>query len=850
MRPFFKLVLPLAIIAAPLAAQQSADSIVAQYIARSGGASTIAAVTTLRRTGRFIGGGGFEARILYEAKRANMVREEFGFGGMVGITAYDGSKGWKVEPFNGRKDVQPMAEDEMRGLLEDAEFEDPLLSYAREGNKLEYLGTDVADGTDVYKLRLTLASNGDVRTYFIDKDYYLPIKYDVKRVIRGAEREFEVTVGNFKPVNGWYLPYSITIGDKGSPASDRVNYAFTSIEANVALDNALFTEPAAGVSPVPQLNVLPPVAAAAPAAKPVPLPAAMGTAAATRVDSETTAGIAARNIGSAEMSGRIAALAAVQDGDRLTVYVGAASGGVWKSMNGGTTYKPVFDKETVQSIGAITIDPTNSKVIWVGTGEAWIRNSVSVGDGIYKSTDGGETWTNMGLRESEHIVKIIVSAADANTVYACVPGKAFSDSPDRGVYKTTDGGKTWNKMLAGNNASTGCSMMSMDSQNANTLYAGMWDFRRQGWTFRSGGNGADAPSGSGLFKSTDGGATWSSLDSASAKGLPAKPWGRVAVSVAPSKPNVVYAFVEAAAPNGALYRSDDGGATWTRKDRSQNMVWRPFYFANLIVDPKNENRIFKPDGPLIMSTNGGTTFNFVNGGTHGDHHVVWIDPNNTDHLITGDDGGIWYSMDGGDKWWKAGNLPSVPVLSREPGHGPAVQCLRRTAGQQLVGGELVVSGRDHEQPLGEHVRRRRLLDVDRSERPDVHLRRGAGRQHRTREPQDARDARHSAAARLQGGETPLQLEHADHGESHAEGHRVHRRAIPLPVARPRTELAAHLSRSHDERSREAEAGGVGRYHRRQLVGGDAHHHLRDLGVAQGSERRLGGHRRRQSAGHA
>ncbi len=407
-------------------------------------------------------------RILYEAKRTNMVREEFGFGGMVGITAYDGTKGWKVEPFNGRKDVQPVTEDDMRGLIEDAEFEDPLLSYAREGNKLEYLGTDEVDGTDVYKLRLTLASNGDVRTYYIDKDYYLPIKYDVKRVIRGAEREFEVTVGNFKPVNGWYLPYAMTIGDKGSPASDRANFEFTSIEANVTLDNSLFTEPAAGVSPVPQLNSLPPVAAA-PAAKPVPMPAAMGPAAATRVDSETTAGISARNIGSAEMSGRIAALAAVHEGDRLTVYVGAASGGVWKSMNGGTTFKPVFDKETVQSIGAITIDPTNPKVIWVGTGESWIRNSVSVGDGIYKSTDGGETWTNMGLRESEHIVKIIVNPSDANTVYACVPGKAFSDSPDRGVYKTTDGGKSWNKMLGGGNASTGCSMMSMDSQNPNTL---------------------------------------------------------------------------------------------------------------------------------------------------------------------------------------------------------------------------------------------------------------------------------------------------------------------------------------------------------------------------------------------
>jgi photosystem II stability/assembly factor-like uncharacterized protein len=376
-----------------------------------------------------------------------------------------------------------------------------------------------------------------------------------------------------------------------------------------------------------------------------------------KVDSETFSGLGARNIGSAAMSGRIAAIAGVHEGDRLTLYIGSASGGVWKSTNGGTTFKPVFDKEPVQSIGAVAIDPTNPKVVWVGTGESWMRNSVSVGNGIYKSTDGGETWTNMGLPESEHIAKILIDPKGPDTVYACVPGRLWSDSVERGVYRTTDGGRSWVKVLAGTNGSTGCSMLAMDPEDGKTLYAGMWDFRRKGWTFRSGGDGPDAPSGSGLFKSTDGGADWTRLDEKSATGLPRGPWGRVAVAVAPSKPNVVYAFIEAVPPLNGLYRSDDGGATWTMKDRSQNMIWRPFYFANLIVDPKNENRIVKPDGSLIMSTDGGASFSNIGGATHGDHHDVWIDPANTDHMITGDDGGLWYSYDGGDKWWKAENLP-------------------------------------------------------------------------------------------------------------------------------------------------------------------------------------------------
>ena len=380
-------------------------------------------------------------------------------------------------------------------------------------------------------------------------------------------------------------------------------------------------------------------------------------ATAVKVDSETISGLGARNIGSAAMSGRIAAVDAVQEGQRLTVYVGSASGGVWKSVNGGTTFKPVFDKQAMQSIGAVTIDPKNPKTIWVGTGESWTRNSVSIGDGVYKSTDGGDNWTHMGLKESERITKILVDPTASDTVYVCVPGKLWSDSDERGLYKTTDGGKTWAKILKGANASTGCSMISMDKQSPKTIFAGMWDFRRKGWTFRSGGDGPNAPSGSGLFKSTDGGASWTELTDANAKGLPSKPWGRVAVTVAPSKPNVVYAFIEAEPPKNGLYRSDDGGQTWTLGDRSQSMIWRPFYFANLIVDPKNENKIYKPDFSLIVSTDGGRSFSNITGGTHGDHHDVWINPNNTDHVITGDDGGLWYSYDGGNRWWKAENLP-------------------------------------------------------------------------------------------------------------------------------------------------------------------------------------------------
>ncbi|MHB8679349.1 MAG: VPS10 domain-containing protein [Rudaea sp.] len=392
----------------------------------------------------------------------------------------------------------------------------------------------------------------------------------------------------------------------------------------------------------------------------------------SRFDSGAISGLNMRNIGSATMSGRIAALAAADAKDGKTLlYVGAASGGVWKSSDGGTTFKPVFDREPVQSIGAIAIDPTNHNTIWVGTGESWTRNSVSVGDGIFKSTDGGDTWTNMGLPNSERIAKILVDPKDGNTVYACVPGKLWSDSADRGLYKTSDGGAHWSLILKGGNLSTGCASISMDADNPDVIFAGLWDFRRKGWTFRSGGASPTAKSDSGLYTSTDGGRTWSQITVATNKGFPQKPFGRIAVAVAPSDSKIVYAFVEST--DSALFRSDDGGKTWDKRDKSQLMVWRPFYFANLIVDPKNPDRLFKPDLNLIQSLDGGKSFANVGSGTHGDSHVVWIDPRDTQHVYVGDDGGLWQSFDGGNKWWKQNNLPvsqfyHVSVDGADPYH--------------------------------------------------------------------------------------------------------------------------------------------------------------------------------------
>jgi photosystem II stability/assembly factor-like uncharacterized protein len=392
------------------------------------------------------------------------------------------------------------------------------------------------------------------------------------------------------------------------------------------------------------------------------------------VDSGVVSGLGARNIGSAAMSGRIAALAGYTDpSGKITLFVGSASGGVWKSTDGATTFKAVFDEQPVQSIGAIAIDPSNPKNVWVGTGEAWTRNSVSVGNGIYKSTDGGETWTHSGLPDSERISRIIVDPRSSDTVYACVPGKLWSDSAERGLYKSLDGGKSWQQILKGANLSTGCGDVALQPGSPDVVMASLWDFRRKGWTFRSGGDGPKAASGSGLYRSSDGGRSWNELTTAANKGLPPKPYGRIALGFAPSEPQTVYAFIEST--DSGLLISHDGGGSWERGDKSQWMVWRPFYFANLIVDPKDPKRIYKTDGGLILSEDGGKSFATIGGfnGMHGDVHDVFVDPRNSQHVFAGDDGGLWISYDGANKWWKTDNLPisqfyHVSVDNADPYH--------------------------------------------------------------------------------------------------------------------------------------------------------------------------------------
>jgi photosystem II stability/assembly factor-like uncharacterized protein len=393
-------------------------------------------------------------------------------------------------------------------------------------------------------------------------------------------------------------------------------------------------------------------AAAAPAA-PAPKPAspaapAAAKAEAVEIDSYSFGGLAARAIGPAATGGRIAAIDAVAE-EPLTVYVGSAGGGVWRSRDGGTTFRPVFD-EHAQSIGAVAVDPGNSKTVWVGTGESWTRNSVGVGDGIYRSTDGGDHWDRMGLEKSERIARIQVHPKDGNVVYACVTGHLWDDSEDRGVYKTTDGGKTWKRTLYVN-PGTGCSDLAMDPQEPRILYAGMWQFRRYPWAFRSGGAGSD------LYKSTDGGETWRPLT----RGLPAGQKGRIAVAIAPSRPAVVYALVESR--NTALYRSEDTGESWTEVNSSFNIQARPFYFARIVVDPADFNTVYKPGLFLTVSIDGGKSFSspFAGGGPgsgpHSDHHALWINPKDPHQMLLGTDGGIYMSSDRAHTWRYLKALP-------------------------------------------------------------------------------------------------------------------------------------------------------------------------------------------------
>ena len=363
--------------------------------------------------------------------------------------------------------------------------------------------------------------------------------------------------------------------------------------------------------------------------------------------------IEARHIGPAVTGGRITSIDGVNADPRI-LYIGTAGGGVWKTTNGGADFKPVFDKYC-QSIGSVAIDQTNPDVVWAGTGESNMRNTVSIGNGIYKTTDGGENWVIMGLPNSEHISKVIIHPKDPNTVFVAVPGKLWSNSADRGLYKTTDGGKTWDKILFAND-STGCSDFAINPKNPDIMYATMWQFRRKPYAFNSGGPGCA------IMKSTDGGKTWRKIH----KGIAADTIGRAAIAISPSSPDNMVAIAES--KKTSLYISSDGGENWKEQSADDNVCARPFYFSCVVVDPIDAKRVYRPAFEFSYSEDGGYSWVRAQndqGWLHSDMHALWINPKNTSQMYVGTDGGVYMSVDRGNNWIYLNSLPVAQLYHVE-----------------------------------------------------------------------------------------------------------------------------------------------------------------------------------------
>ena len=361
---------------------------------------------------------------------------------------------------------------------------------------------------------------------------------------------------------------------------------------------------------------------------------------------DTWSGLELRGIGPAVTSGRVVDIA-VDPTDTKRWYLAVASGGVWKTENGGTTWTPVFDGEGSYSIGCVTIDPKNPNVVWVGTGENNSQRSVGYGDGVYKSEDGGKSWKNVGLKASEHIGKIVVNPKDSNVVYVAAQGPLWAPGGDRGLYKTTDGGKTWNAVLT-IDENTGVTDVVMDPRDPDTLIAASYQRRRHVFTLIDGGPG------SGVHKTTDGGKTWKKITS----GLPKEEMGRIGLALAPTEPDTVYALVETAAANkaGGTFRSTNRGESWEK--RGDYVPGGPMYYQEIFVDPKDAERLYSMDVFLKVSDDAGKTWrNLGERYKHVDNHAIWIDPDDTDHYLVGCDGGLYQSFDRAATWQFVGNLP-------------------------------------------------------------------------------------------------------------------------------------------------------------------------------------------------
>lgn len=342
-----------------------------------------------------------------------------------------------------------------------------------------------------------------------------------------------------------------------------------------------------------------------------------------------------RSIGPAVMSGRITDIDGVESDPRI-FYIGAANGGVWKTSSGGASFTPIFDEYTM-SIGALAVDQKHPDTLWVGTGEPWVRNSTSIGAGIYVTTNGGQSWTFKGLPDSERIARVIIDPNNSGTLYVAVQGHLWNANEERGVYKSTDFGATWNRILFVD-ANTGCADLVQDPSNPNMLYAAMWDHRRYPDFFQSGGPG------SGLFKTTDGGTTWTKIHN----GLPAGILGRMGIGLAPSNPNTIYLSVEGEGKEGkGMFRSTDAGASWTKVSDDFNATVRPFYFSRVVVDPNDENKVFKAGLNLTISEDGGKSWRTAQSGIHSDIHDIWVPNTNSKMVIIGTDGGGYRALDGG-----------------------------------------------------------------------------------------------------------------------------------------------------------------------------------------------------------
>jgi len=360
--------------------------------------------------------------------------------------------------------------------------------------------------------------------------------------------------------------------------------------------------------------------------------------------------LAPRNIGPAGMSGRITAID-VDLSNQDIIYAGAASGGIWKSNNGGIVWEPIFDDQPTQSIGAIEVNQSNPSEIWVGTGEGNPRNSHNSGAGIFKSVDGGKSWESKGLEKTKLIHRVIVKEDNPNTIIVGAMGSAWGDSAHRGVYKSTDGGNSWKKVLYIDQR-TGVAELIADPNNPNKMFAAMWDFRRTPWDFTSGGKG------SGLYVTHDGGDNWKKLSDQD--GLPKGDLGRIGLAISAANSNVVYALIEAT--ENALYKSFDGGVSWTKHSTHENIGNRPFYYYEIHADPTNENIVYSLYSYVSKSTDGGKTFAVIadyGNNVHPDHHALWISPDDPEFVIDGNDGGMNISRDGGETWRFIENIQSL-----------------------------------------------------------------------------------------------------------------------------------------------------------------------------------------------